>query len=190
MNKLGLSFAFAASTLLAAPITFVATLNGANQNPVVATPGTGVTLVILDPVANTMRVEVTFSDLLAGTTASHIHCCIAAPGNVGVATAVPSFPGFPLGVTSGTYDQTFNMLDLASYNPSFVTASGGTAAGAESALFNGIETGMAYLNIHTNLFPGGEIRGFFTPAPEPGTLGMAALALVGAVLVRRRASGT
>jgi hypothetical protein len=188
MNRLGLAFVFAASTLLAAPITFVATLNGANQNPVVVTPGTGVALVVLDPVANTMRVEVTFSDLLSDTTASHIHCCIAPPGNVGVATALPSFPGFPLGVISGTFDQTFDMLDLASYNPSFVTASGGTTADAEAALFNGIETGMAYLNIHTTLYPGGEIRGFFAPVPEPGTLGMAALVLMGALLLRRRGS--
>jgi len=189
MNRLGLAFVFAASTLLAAPITFVATLNGANQNPVIVTPGTGVALVILDPVANTMRVEVTFSDLLADTTASHIHCCIAAPGNVGVATTVPSFPGFPLGVTSGTYDQTFDMANSSSYNPAFVTASGGVGP-AESALFTGIETGMAYLNIHTTLHPGGEIRGFFAPVPEPGTLGMAVLALIGAVLIRRRASQT
>jgi len=190
MYKLGLFLVLAASTLLAAPITFVATLNGASQNPAIVTPGTGVSFVILDPAANTMRVEVTFSDLLADTIASHIHCCISAPGNVGVATAVPSFPGFPLGVTSGTYDQTFDMLDSASYNPAFLTASGGTAADAESALFEGIETGMAYLNIHTTLHPGGEIRGFFAPVPEPGTWGMAALALMGVVLVRRRSSQT
>jgi hypothetical protein len=186
MHRLGLTFVLAASTLFPAPITFFATLNGANQNPAIATPGTGVSFVTLDTVLNTMQVEVIFNDLLADTIASHIHCCVLPPGNVGVATAVPSFPGFPLGVTSGTYTRTFNMLDPSSYNPSFVTANGGTAAGAEAALFNGIETGMAYLNIHTTLHPGGEIRGFFAPVPEPGTLGLAALALMSVVLIRRR----
>jgi hypothetical protein len=186
MHKLGLCFVLAASTLPAAPITLIATLNGANQNPAISTPGTGVTLVTLDDVLNTMRVQVTFSDLLAGTTASHIHCCVLSPGNTGVATAVPTFPGFPLGVMGGTYDRTFNMLDPASYNPAFLAAHGPTAADAEAFLFDGIETGMAYLNIHTQLYPGGEIRGFYAPVPEPGTMALAALAFMGGVLLRRR----
>jgi hypothetical protein len=41
-----------------------------------------------------------------------------------------------------------------------VTANGGTTAGAEAALLAGLEAGQAYLNIHTTMFPGGEIRGF------------------------------
>ena len=111
-----------------------------------------------------MTVEVTFSGLSTGTTASHIHCCVAAPANAGVATTVPTFIGFPLGVTSGTYSHTYNMLDLGSYNPAFVAANGGTAASAEAALFAGIMAGDAYLNIHTTTFPGGEIEGFLQHA--------------------------
>jgi hypothetical protein len=61
---------------------------------------------------------------------------------------------------SGPYSHTFNMLDLSSYNPAFVAANGGTAASAEAALFAGIMTGHAYLNVHTTMFPGGEIEGF------------------------------
>ena len=68
-------------------------------------------------------------------------------------------PGFPLGVTAGTYTRTFDMTDPASYNPAFVTANGGTT-GAEAALLAGLQAGQAYLNIHTTMFPGGEIRGF------------------------------
>ena len=45
------------------------------------------------------------------------------------------------------------------------------AAGARDAPFIGlgVESGKAYLNIHTAAFPGGEIRGFLTPAPEPSS---------------------
>ena len=32
----------------------------------------------------------------------------APPGNVGVATTTPSFPGFPLGVTAGTFSNIFD----------------------------------------------------------------------------------
>jgi hypothetical protein len=65
---------------------------------------------------------------------------------------------------SGTYSHTFNMLDPSSYNPAFVAANGGTAASAETALFTGIMAGRAYLNVHTTMFPGGEIEGFLQRA--------------------------
>ena len=140
---------------------FTAALNGASQSPPVASAGTGTTTVTWNTLTNEMTIDITFSGLTAGTTASHIHCCVAPPGNAGVATAVPTFPGFPLGVTAGTYSRTFDMTSAASYNPGFVTANGGTAASAEAALLAGLLDGRAYLNIHTTAFPGGEIRGFF-----------------------------
>ena len=134
-------------------------------------PGTGFATVVLDPVANTMHVDVTFSGLEAGTSAAHIHCCLPSPGaigvNVGVATTVPVFPGFPLGVTAGTYSHDFSLLDSGTYNPAFVTLQGGTIPLAEAALIAGIENGMTYFNIHTVNFPGGEIRGELTAVPGP-----------------------
>jgi hypothetical protein len=139
---------------------FTAALNASNQNPPLASPGTGTTTVTWNTVTNQMTVDVTFSGLTTPTTAAHIHCCITPPGNTGVATAVPTFPGFPLGVTAGTYSRTFDMTDPASYNPGFVTAHGGTTAGAAAALLAGLQAGQAYLNIHTTMFPNGEIRGF------------------------------
>jgi hypothetical protein len=104
----------AAFPALAVPITLTANLAGANEFPPTGSPGTGFATVVLDAAANTMQVDVTFSGLLpttstgapSGTTASHIHCCLASPFqtgvNVMVATTTPTFPGFPLGVTSGT----------------------------------------------------------------------------------------
>jgi len=168
-------------------LVFDATLSGANENPSNASPGTGNAEVDIDTVAQTMLVEVTFTGLEAGDTASHIHCCVAPGGNAGVATTVPSFTGFPSGVTSGTYSNTFDLTLASSYNPAFVTAEGGTEAGAESALIAGLEAGDAYLNIHTTLFPSGEIRGFLTQAPEPNALPVIGAVLgLGAVILRRR----
>ena len=168
----------------ATPITFVANLTGSLEVPPSGSPGTGFATVIIDPVANTMHVDVTFSALEAGTTASHIHCCLPSPlatgVNVMVATTVPTFPGFPLGVTSGHYIHDFDLLDAATYNPAFVTAEGGTIALAEAALVAGIEARETYLNIHTTMFPGGEIRGFLVAAtPEPGTLLLLGAGLAG-----------
>src|SRR6266496_5423934 len=121
-------------------LTFVASLSGPAESPPNASPGTGFTTVTLNTIANTMRVQVSFSGLVAGTTASHIHAATPTPfaGTAGVATTTPTFAGFPLGVTSGTYDNTLDMTLSSSYNPTFVTANGGTTASAEVALFAGI----------------------------------------------------
>ena len=48
-------------------------LNGANEAPPNASTGTGVAEITIDDVANTMRVQATFSGLLGNTTACHIH---------------------------------------------------------------------------------------------------------------------
>lgn len=142
-------------------------LSGPAEAPPNNSPGTGKALVTIDAVANTMRVQTTFSGLLAGVTAAHIHAPTAVPGTgtAGVATTLPTFPGFPSGVTAGTYDQTFDMLLASSYNPAYITNNGGTTATAFTALRAAISAGRAYLNIHSTMFPGGEIRGFLNLCP-------------------------
>ncbi len=153
------------STAHAAVTSYWAVLNGANESPVNASLGAGTGYADIDPVAHTMRVIVDFAGLTGTTTACHIHSAtaVAGVGTVGVATTTPTFTGFPGGVTVGTYDHLFDMTLASSYNPSFVTANGGTPATAEAALFAGIAAGKAYVNIHSTFAAGGEIRGFLIP---------------------------
>jgi CHRD domain len=153
----------------ATTITYTANLSGPAESPPNTSPGTGFATVTTDSIANTLFVDVTFSGLTAGTTASHIHSPTPTPGTgtAGVATTTPTFAGFPLGVTSGNYTNTLDLTLSSSYNPAFITANGGTTASAEVALLAGLAAGEAYLNIHTTTFPNGEIRGFLTPVPGP-----------------------
>lgn len=163
------------------------TLSGAHEVPGNASPGTGEARVTFDDVADTLRVEVTFAGLTGATTASHIHCCTAPGANAMVATAVPTFPGFPTGVFSGAYDQTFSLLDAAFYNPAFVTAHGGTIALARADFLAGLLGGDSYLNIHSTAFAGGEIRGQLTVVPEPALWAMLLLGFgLTGVMARRR----
>ena len=157
---------FGASYVSSGQVYWVS-LSGPAEAPPNNSPGTGKALVTIDPVANTMRVQTTFSGLVAGVTAAHIHAptAVAGTGTAGVATTLPTFLGFPSGVTAGTYDQTLNMLLASSYNPSYVTNNGGTTASAFAALRAAITAGRAYLNIHSSTFPGGEIRGFLNLCP-------------------------
>ncbi len=140
-------------------------LSGAIEVPPNASPGTGTATVTVT--GTTMRVQSTFSGILGNTTASHIHARTAAPGTgtAGVATTTPTFAAFPLGVQSGTYDRTLDMTLASSYNAAFITANGGTTASAFAVLYAALNNGTSYLNIHTNLFPGGEIRGFLVLCP-------------------------
>lgn len=168
---------------------FVSTLSGAAESPPNASTATGRTTVTLNTTARTLRVQADFNGLSTGTTAAHIHCCvspIAVPNTVGVASQTPSFAGFPLGVMTGNFDNTFNLTSAASYNPAFIAANGGTVAGAEAALVAGIRAGQSYLNIHTTMFPGGEIRGFLAlqavSIPVP-TLAQGMLGVLGLLLV-------
>src|SRR5258707_14050229 len=122
----------------AIPTTFVGSLAGANEVPPVPSPGTGFATVVLDPTAQTIQINATFSGLTSIDTAAHIHCCAPLGTNAGVATTVPAFPGFPLGVTSGTYTSpVFDLTMALIYNPAFVTAQGGLAQ-AEAALIAGL----------------------------------------------------
>jgi hypothetical protein len=162
------SLLVATSTADAALLTFSSSLSGANESPANASPATGSVLISWDTDINSMG-----RGLIQRADRQHheraIHCCTTVPltANVGVATTLPTFAGFPAGVTAGVFDATYDMTLASSYNPAFVTASGGTTALAAARLLQGLKDGKAYFNIHTTTFPGGEIRGF--PVPEPAS---------------------
>ncbi len=157
------------SSAQATILTYTAVLDGASESPANASPATGFAQVDIDDVAMTMHLSVVFAGLQGNTTASHIHAAttVAGTGTAGVATTTPTFAGFPGGVTSGSYDNTLDLTLASSYNASFITAHGGTTAGAAAFLLQSIADGKAYLNIHTSMYGGGEIRGFLAPSATP-----------------------
>lgn len=118
------------------PDTFTATLTGAQEVPPNNSTATGSGTVVLsrDPGGATISVNVSFAGLAANATAAHIH----GPALPGVpAPVIIPLPNFPA-ATSGTYSNTFPI----------------TPEQMEHLL-----NGLTYINIHNEIFPGGEIRG-------------------------------
>ena len=127
----------------------------------IASPGTGSATVIIDDVANTLFVSLTYQGLLYPTVDAHIHCCAPPLGSAPV--IIPFVPPFVLGDVQGSFENTFAITDEQEMQ---------------------LLSGQSYINIHTSVFQAGEIRGNILPTPEPSTfaaiaVGLAALSVRG-----------
>jgi hypothetical protein len=176
----------AAAVSNAAIINYYADLSGPNEFPANASPGSGTAFVQYDNTAHTLNVQAIFFGLTGTTTAAHIHSPIPdINGNplAAVATQTPSFIGFPLGVTGGVFNNTYDLTQASSWRAGYITQFGGTPASAEAAFASQLAAGLAYFNIHTTTFQGGEIRGFLIP--EPCAIAVALTGVAGLVVIRR-----
>ncbi|MBM3793021.1 MAG: CHRD domain-containing protein [Acidobacteria bacterium] len=162
------------------------TMSGAQEVPPNASTATGSALVTLNDVANTLRVQLSFSGLAVNATAGHIHCC-AGTGVKGPVAIDFNFSGntaaFPP-ATAGSFDFTSDLTNSAVYGGTFRSNNGGTAAGARAAFIVGFLAGNSYTNIHNASFPGGEIRAQMTP--EPASVPLSASSIMAVLALRRR----
>ena len=133
----------AGATIFTIPVS----LDGAQAGT--PSTGTGSATLTLDDVALTLNVSLTYSGLTSPTNNAHIHCC--SPPGVSSGVIIPFVPPFVLGATSGTFNNLFTLT------PTLLTQ---------------VESGGAYINIHTDNFPVGEIRGQIAAVPEPATAGL------------------
>jgi hypothetical protein len=169
--------ALGAALVLTAPaqaalIDFSAVLLGSSEVPPNASTATGTAHVVLNDATGMLSITETFAGLIGGTASgAHIHCCAAPGTNAPIQIPFTLADGFPLGATSGTFSHTYDL------STSLLLAGSVTT---EAAFITGLESGLAYVNIHDASFPGGEIRGQLVPTvPEPSTWAMMILGFAG-----------
>lgn len=131
-------------------------IDGAQEVPPVATPATGTGTVTLDTMTNEISWNISWSGLSGAATAMHFHGNANPGANAGVQVNI----GFISGLASPSVGST-------------------TISGAQAT---DLLAGLWYVNIHTSLNPGGEIRGQIIPTPGAFAL----LGLGGLAACRRR----
>jgi CHRD domain len=170
------------TVLEATPITYQASLDGAQTVPPTGSLATGFGTVTVDSATHLLTFQVSWSNLAANPIGLHVHCC--APVGANGMNAI-NFGGSPS--TSGVFVQTVDLTVAALYTAPFLAAHGGTAAQAEADLLANLAAGSAYLDINNLSFGTGEIRGQLAAVPESATVLLlaAGLASVAAFATKR-----
>ena len=136
------STAFPGGEIRGQIVPIVAVMDEGQEVPATGSAGAGIALVSIDQPNDILGYDIRMTGLGGVETSAHIHG-YAPPGiNAGVVT------GLPLGLRKiGTWNY---------------------PAGDEAS----IEAGLTYINIHTTLFPGGEIRGQIQGFDSPPVVGV------------------
>ncbi|AWV98725.1 CHRD domain-containing protein [Arcticibacterium luteifluviistationis] len=124
-----LALLFASSTLMSQTYNISSTMNGGNEVPPVETKGSGSLTGTYNARTNQITINASYSNLAAPPTGSHLH---KAPAGANGSAIIF------LNATSGTISGTFTVAETD--EPDLIA-------------------GNVYINLHTNSFPGGEIRG-------------------------------
>jgi CHRD domain len=134
-------------------------LSGFEEVPAISTTGSGRFRAHIERRGDEINYRLTFSGLQAPITQSHIHF-----GNAGTNGGIVLFlctnlnngPAgtqlCPTNATQGTIEGTLDAADVVA------VAAQGIAAGEFDEVLRAIRADATYVNVHTTMFPGGEIR--------------------------------
>ena len=142
------------------PDKFKADLIGFDEVPALSSTASGTFRMEIDPTDTSFDYEVSYSGLVGNVTQSHIH--IAQKGvNGGImvffctnlGNGPPGTQACP-GPNAGTVSGHITAADVVGS-----ASAQGIAAGEFAEVLRAIRAGSVYANVHSSVFPGGEIRG-------------------------------
>ena len=147
---------FASPVTHADPPTFSAHLSGAQEVPAVETTGGGRVKVKFDNALSSFTVDVVVNGLIGSLVGAHLHCALAGDnGPVVVGLISPGNLSFDGKRIRGT----LNNDDFLGTDCSGL----GRPISNVASLAFAMSEGLIYLNLHTDAFPPGEIRGQLMP---------------------------
>ena len=160
--------ALAAVPVQAQAGTAITVLRGFDEVPALSTLGRGTFTATINADGSEMTYELQYSRLSGPPTQAHLHF-----GQKGVNGGIMIFLCSNLGngpagtqacPAEGTITGTIHASDVVGS-----AAAQGVAAGELFAPLRGLRGGVVYANVHSTMFPAGEIRGQvqFTAAPAP-----------------------
>jgi CHRD domain len=142
---------------------FSVNLIGYEEVPAVSTLGGGTFHAAISPADDEIRYELTYGSLQGNVTQSHIHFGQKSV-NGGISVFLCSNLGNgPAGTQpcppSGTVTGTIRPADVSAGAAAAGAVAQGIAAGEFAELVKALRAGVAYTNVHSSMWPGGEIRG-------------------------------
>jgi hypothetical protein len=165
MKRLGTLIAVMAGLLVTAAAANAdqirALLTGYEESPSVSTTAKGEFHAVIDDDGTSIRYRETFSGLQGTVTQSHIHVGqLSVNGSVVIFLCQTATNPDPTGLApqcpqEGTVTGRITAANVIAG----ATASQQLVASDLAAIITAIRAGAAYANVHTNLSPGGEIRG-------------------------------
>ena len=139
-----------------------ALLTGYEETPAaVSTTGRGLFIATIDPDGDAINYSLTFNALQAAVTQSHIHVGqLSITGSIVIFLCQTASNPDPTGLApqcpqEGTVSGTIRAANVIAGSQ----ATQQLAAGDLAAVITAIRAGAAYANVHTQVSPGGEIRG-------------------------------
>jgi hypothetical protein len=150
---LAIALALAVVSTAAQAQTFVAVLDGLQENPSISTAAIGLCIVTIAEDEQSLAVQLTYNPLEGGTVlAAHIHVAREFV-NGGIVINLCGAGGKPPCPTpSGEVTATVTAADVVD------VAAQGIAAGELAEVIRAMQRGATYVNVHSTAFPGGEIR--------------------------------